>query len=62
LTPDVAYAETKAAIRRKKRETGLEAALIQEITSAFRRDWESFIRVEVNDELNEYIGPPLQPE
>lgn len=55
VTSFVAYAETKASLQRKKREAGLDDALIQEITAAFRRDWESFIRVEVNDELNRYI-------
>ena len=55
VTSFVAYAETMASLQRKKREAGLDDALIQEITAAFRRDWESFIRVEVNDEIIGYI-------
>jgi predicted nucleic acid-binding protein len=55
VTSFVAYAETMASLQRKKREAGLDDALVQEITAAFRRDWESFIRVEVNDEINGYI-------
>lgn len=55
ITSFVAYAETMASIYRKKREAGLDDLLIREIAGSFRRDWESFIRVEVNEELSEYI-------
>jgi len=64
-TSFVAYAETMASLYRKKREAGLADALIRKIADSFHRDWESFIRVEVNRELNEYIdrvveGYPLR--
>ena len=54
-TSSVAYAETMASVYRKKREADLEDMWIRKIVDSFHRDWESFIRVEVNDELNEYI-------
>ncbi|OGQ94872.1 MAG: hypothetical protein A2521_09555 [Deltaproteobacteria bacterium RIFOXYD12_FULL_57_12] len=65
VTSAVAYAETMAAVYRKKRESGLAETLIRKIVDAFCRDWESFIRVEVNDELNGSIdrvvdGYPLR--
>jgi len=65
VTSSVAYAETMGSIYRKKRETGLADPLIRKIVDSFCLDWESFIRVEVNDELNRYIdrvveGYPLR--
>jgi len=65
VTSFVAYAETIASIYRKKREADLADTLIRKIADSFRQDWESFIRVEVNDELNGYInrlveGHPLR--
>jgi predicted nucleic acid-binding protein len=65
VTSSVSYAETMAAMYRKKREQGLGGPLIRRIAASFRRDWESFVRVEVNDELNGYIdrvvaGYPLR--
>ncbi|RJR32474.1 MAG: PIN domain-containing protein [Desulfobacteraceae bacterium] len=55
VTSFVAYAETMAAIYRKKREADLTNALIRKITDQLHYDWESFIRVEVNGELDGYI-------
>lgn len=55
VTSSVAYAETMACFYRKKREAKLTHGFIGEITELFRMDWGSFIRVEVNDELNQYI-------
>jgi predicted nucleic acid-binding protein len=65
VTSFVAYAETMASIYRKKREADLADTLIRRIAGSFHKDWESFIRVEVNDELNIYIdrvveGYPLR--
>jgi len=65
VTSFVAYAETMASVYRKKREAGLADTLIRKITDTFKKDWESFIRVEVNSELNGYIdrvveGYPLR--
>lgn len=54
-TSCVAYAETLAALYRKKKEAGMEDALARKIADSFRLDWESLIRVEVNDRLNGYI-------
>ena len=55
-TSSVAYAETMASVYRKKREADLAEPVINKIVEAFQRDWEGFIRVEVNDKLNEYIN------
>jgi uncharacterized protein len=55
ITSSVAYAETLASFYRKKREAGLKDTLIKKIADSFRTDWNSFIRVEVSDQLNEYI-------
>ena len=55
VTSFVAYAETLASIYRKKREADLEDALIRKIVGSFKKDWESFIRVEVNDALKSYM-------
>ncbi|MFC1895180.1 type II toxin-antitoxin system VapC family toxin [Thermodesulfobacteriota bacterium] len=60
VTSFVAYAETMASMYRKKREGDLADTLIREIVDSFNRDWESFIRVEVNDELNAYINRLVQ--
>ena len=48
-------AETMASMYRKKREAALADTLSRKIVDSFQRDWESFIRVEVNSELNGYI-------
>ena len=55
VTSFVTYAETIASIYRKKREADLPDTLIGRIVDSFHQDWESFIRVEVNSGLNEYI-------
>ena len=55
VTSFVAYAETMASMYRKKRESDLADTLICKIADSFHHDWESFIRVEVNDKLNGYI-------
>jgi len=55
VTSSVAYAETLAAFYRKKREAGLEEGVHFKILDDFHLDWESFIRVEVSDELNETL-------
>ncbi|MBW1804451.1 MAG: type II toxin-antitoxin system VapC family toxin [Deltaproteobacteria bacterium] len=65
VTSFVTYAETMAAIYRKKREAELAETLIRKITQSFHLDWQSFIRVEVNDQLNGFIdrvieGHPLR--
>jgi len=65
VTSSVAYAETMASMYRKQREEDLAETLIQRIADSFHQDWGSFIRVEVNNELNGYIdrvvkGYPLR--
>ena len=55
ITSSVTYAEASASFYRKKREAQLKDNLIRKIVDLFRSDWDSFIRVEVSDELNEYI-------
>lgn len=60
VTSSVAYAEAKASIYRKRREEALERKSIQTVLDAFHRDWKSFIRVEVTDELNGYIDRAVE--
>jgi len=55
VTSSVAYGETLAAIYRKKREVKNGGGLFTDVLDAFRKDWASFIRVEVSDDLNEWI-------
>ncbi|MBW2610401.1 MAG: type II toxin-antitoxin system VapC family toxin [Deltaproteobacteria bacterium] len=60
FTSSVTYAESLAAFYRKKREEVLGYKVIKEVTNAFRTDWQSFIRVEVTDDLNEYIDKAIE--
>jgi predicted nucleic acid-binding protein len=55
VTSSVAYAETMASFQRKKREASPGGEVFRKVVDAFRSDWQSFIRVEVTDDLNEYI-------
>ena len=55
VTSSVAYAEALTSIYRKKRETKFGNDTLKIILDAFRRDWNSFIRVEVTDDLREWI-------
>ena len=55
VTSSVAYAEALASIHRKNREVKFEDDLLKKTIDSFKRDWNSFIRVEVTDELNEWI-------
>jgi len=55
VTSSVAYAETIASFYRKKREVDLRSKVFDKLVNAFHLDWETFIRVEVNDDLNETI-------
>jgi len=60
VTSSVAYAETMATIYRKKKEVNLDNKLIRKTIQLFQRDWNGFMRVEVTDDLNEYIDKVLQ--
>jgi predicted nucleic acid-binding protein len=55
VTSSVAYAETVAAIHRKMREIGGKMKGLAKVLETFKKDWISFIRVEVNDNLNRTI-------
>lgn len=59
VTSSVAYAETMASFYRKKREAALKDKVIKKIVHSFHVDWKSFIRVEVTDDLNEYIDKTI---
>lgn len=54
-TSSVAYAETMASFYRKKREINMNGKVFGTILNSFRRDWTSFIRLEVTDDLSESI-------
>ena len=56
VTSSVAYAEALASIHRKKRDVKFNNDIFQKIIHLFRRDWNSLIRVEVTDELNDWIN------
>lgn len=60
VTSSVAYAEAMASFYRKKRATAFEDELMEQIVSDLRADWHSFIRIQVNDELNEYIDKAIE--
>lgn len=55
VASSVAYAEAMACIYRKARESNLARETVKTVVTAFRRDWTSFVRIEVNDELNGYL-------
>ena len=59
-TSSVAYAEAMASFYRKKRESAIEDAIMEQIVSHLRTDWHGFIRIQVNDELNEYIDKAIE--
>ncbi len=56
VTSTVTFAETLAAVHRKKREqNGVNARLFRRVISSFDRDWRSFVRVDVTDHLGDTI-------
>jgi len=55
VTSSVTYAEALASIHRKKRDVKYNNDILKKIIHLFRRDWNSLIRVEVTDELNDWI-------
>ena len=55
VTSSVAYAETMAAFHRKKREGDATDDVIQKALDSFQEEWVGFIRIEVNDGLNNHI-------
>ena len=52
----VGYAETMASIHRKRREIQTSPKTFSPVFESFQKDWESFIRIEVADNLNESIN------
>jgi len=60
LTSSVAYAETMASIYRKKRDVDISDKVINKVVGLFQADWQSFIRVEVTDELNDHINKAVK--
>ena len=60
ITSSVAYSETMASFYRKKREVGSSDRVIKKVVKLFRMDWQSFIRVDVTDDLNEYIDKAVE--
>ena len=58
-TSSVAYAEALASFHRKSREAVLDAEILDEISNNLRSDWQTFIRIQVTDELNTYIDRAL---
>lgn len=60
VSSSVAYAEAMATIYRKQREAGLDSKLIQKTLEVFKTDWESFIQVEVTNDLNQFIDDMLK--
>ncbi len=56
VTSKVAYAETMASIFRKKKENkNVHEKHFESAIRSFEKDWTSFIRVDVNNDLNEKI-------
>jgi predicted nucleic acid-binding protein len=51
----IAYAETMASFHRKRREKQTPPKASSPVFESFQKDWESFIRIEVTDNLNESI-------
>jgi predicted nucleic acid-binding protein len=55
VTSAVSYAETLAAIYRKKREAQIDDRVLNPIIESFHRDYEAFLIVLVNNDLNKVI-------
>ena len=58
-TSSVAYAEALASFHRKSRESVLDPEILDVISNNLRSDWQTFIRIQVTDELNTYIDRAL---
>lgn len=54
-TSSIAYAETMASFSRKKRDANINENIINTTIASFQKDWESFVRIKVNNDLNEKI-------
>ena len=60
VTSSVAYAEALAAFYRKKRATGFDDVLMENIVADLQADWSGFIRIQVTDELNQYVDKAIK--
>jgi predicted nucleic acid-binding protein len=60
VTSSVAYAEALAAFCRKQRESEFNNTLMNLVVKDLRADWASFIRIQVNDELNAHVDEALR--
>lgn len=60
VTSSVAYSEAMASFYRKKRESALENDLMEQVIKNFQTEWHSFIRIQVTDQLNNYIDTSLK--
>jgi predicted nucleic acid-binding protein len=55
-TSVVAYAETRAALARLRREGGLSAAKLSSVKREFEGDWPAYLTIEVTDSLSRLAG------
>ncbi len=55
----VGFAESMAAFHRKKRETSMEDDAFEEVLRYFRNDYESMVRIQVNDEFIDIVSSIL---
>jgi predicted nucleic acid-binding protein len=58
-TSSIAYAETMASFYRKKREANIRRDVFDYLVESFQQDWEGFMCVQVNDNLNDMIDKVL---
>jgi predicted nucleic acid-binding protein len=59
-TSSVAFAEAMASFYRKKREAALGDEIMRQLVDDFHKDWFGLIRIQVTDELNDYINRVLK--
>jgi predicted nucleic acid-binding protein len=54
-TSSIAYAEAMASFFRKKKEADITEKTINKTINIFQKDWGGFVRIKVNNDLNEKI-------
>jgi predicted nucleic acid-binding protein len=54
-TSQILYGEVAASFARKRREQPENAAVLDQAQQTFRKDWSSFYRIAVDDEINRRI-------
>jgi predicted nucleic acid-binding protein len=55
-TSVVAYAETRAALARLRRESGLSTAKLASVKREFEAEWPAYLTIEVTDSLSRQAG------